>query len=80
MATLEFTQIGKRIYLTRLAKGMSQQELAKGICSQPQISKIEKGEAQPSVPTLFRISERLGVNCYYFIEETPPKKTLKSGA
>jgi transcriptional regulator with XRE-family HTH domain len=78
--TLEFTQIGKRIRIMRKAKGISQEELSKGICTQAQISKIEKGQAQPSVPTLFLISERLEVNCYYFVQGTPPYKVLRSGA
>jgi transcriptional regulator with XRE-family HTH domain len=80
VTSLEFTQIGKRIRSVRKAKGISQEVLAKGICSQAQISKIEKCQAQPSVPTLFLISERLGVDCYYFVDGISPYMTMKNGA
>jgi ribosome-binding protein aMBF1 (putative translation factor) len=79
VTTLEFTQIGKRIHDVRKTKGISQEDLAKGICSQAQISKIEKGQSHPTVKTLFLISERLEVDCYYFVGATS-SHILKNGA
>ncbi|MED2802273.1 helix-turn-helix domain-containing protein [Bacillus thuringiensis] len=41
---------------------MSQSELCHGICSQSQISKIEKGMIYPSSILLYQLSERLGID------------------
>ncbi|MBR8644357.1 helix-turn-helix transcriptional regulator [[Brevibacterium] frigoritolerans] len=46
--------------------GLSQEELATGICTQAQISKIEKGDVYPYASTLYLISQRLGVDVNYF--------------
>lgn len=53
--------------------GLSQRELAQDICTQAQISKIEKNNEIPSAVTLYKIAERLGVDMNYFFEihETP---------
>ncbi|KZZ83924.1 helix-turn-helix domain-containing protein [Bacillus sp. SJS] len=63
---MDFSKIGKEIYFLRKAIGMSQKELAAGICSQAQISKIEKGDVYPYAPTLYLIAQRLGVDVSYF--------------
>jgi transcriptional regulator with XRE-family HTH domain len=55
-------RIGERIRELRQRVGLTQKELACGIISQAQISKIEKGEVTPLSTTLFELSERLGVN------------------
>ena len=43
-------------------KNISQSELCHGICSQSQISKIEKGMIYPSSILLYQLSERLGID------------------
>lgn len=48
--------------------GLSQGQLAKGICTQAQISKIEKGDVYPYASTLYHISQRLGVDVNYFFD------------
>ena len=48
--------------------GLSQEELANGICTQAQISKIEKGDVYPYATTLYLISQRLGVDVNYFFD------------
>ncbi len=45
-----------------LKKNISQSELCHGICSQSQISKIEKGMIYPSSILLYQLSERLGID------------------
>ncbi|WP_254778583.1 helix-turn-helix domain-containing protein [Bacillus sp. cl95] len=65
---LDFSAIGKRIKDLRKSMNLSQQELATGICTQAQISKIEKGEAYPLSNTLYLISQRLGVDVNYFFD------------
>ncbi|MBM7703106.1 helix-turn-helix domain-containing protein [Metabacillus iocasae] len=61
-------QLGQIIRELRQLAGLSQQELANGICSQAQISKLEKGSEFPYSNTLYEISKRLGVDMNYFFE------------
>ncbi|MDE5414798.1 helix-turn-helix domain-containing protein [Alkalihalobacterium chitinilyticum] len=58
----------------RLQRGMSQKNLAKGICTQAQISKIEKGYVLPLTSTLHSLAERLGTNVNYILDLTIYKK------
>ncbi len=55
-------------------KNMSQSELCHGICSQSQISKIEKGIIYPSSILLYQLSERLGIDPNYIFALTKNKK------
>ncbi len=65
---VDFLAIGKKIKELRKVYGLSQKELAKGICTQAQVSKIEKGDVYPYAPTLYLISQRLGVDVNYFFD------------
>jgi len=65
---MDFSAVGKRIKELRKQIGLSQGELAKGICTQAQISKIENGDVYPYASTLYLISERLGVDVNYFFD------------
>ncbi|MFD1068230.1 helix-turn-helix domain-containing protein [Oceanobacillus locisalsi] len=62
------TIIGKKIKKRRQELGMSQKELSSDIGTQAQISKIEKGELNPSSSFLFNISQKLLVDMNYFFE------------
>ena len=55
-----FTMVGNAVAAARAKKGLSQKELSKlsGI-DQSDISKIERGIANPSVNTLNRLAEAL---------------------
>ncbi|KON86235.1 XRE family transcriptional regulator [Sporosarcina globispora] len=71
---MDFSAIGKKIKELRKSAGFSQKELAKDICTQAQISKIEKGDVLPLASTLYFISQRLGVDINYFFEHgTTPR-------
>ncbi|MDA1871908.1 helix-turn-helix domain-containing protein [Bacillus thuringiensis] len=59
---MEFNNLGITIKELRIKKKISQSELCHGICSQSQISKIEKGVIYPSSVLLYQLSERLGVD------------------
>ncbi|MGE0977191.1 helix-turn-helix domain-containing protein [Bacillus cereus] len=59
---MEFNDLGITIKELRIKKNISQSELCHGICSQSQISKIEKGMIYPSSILLYQLSERLGVD------------------
>ncbi|MBA4538629.1 helix-turn-helix domain-containing protein [Bacillus aquiflavi] len=65
---MDFFAIGKKIKELRKVLGLSQEELANGICTQAQISKIEKGDVYPYATTLYLISQRLGVDVNYFFD------------
>lgn len=53
--------LGKNIRDRRRLLDITQKELAKDICTQSQISKIEKNEVTPMLPLLIKISERLQI-------------------
>lgn len=65
---MDFSAIGQRIRELRKSIGLSQEELARDICTQAQISKIEKGDVYPYANTLYLISQKLGVDVNYFFE------------
>jgi transcriptional regulator with XRE-family HTH domain len=60
--------IGKKIKELRKAVGLTQGELAEGICTQALVSRIEKGDIYPSATALYQISRKLGVDVNYFFE------------
>ncbi|WP_064091893.1 helix-turn-helix domain-containing protein [Rossellomorea aquimaris] len=65
---MDFTAVGKKIKELRKNSGLSQEELSEGICTQAQISKIEKGDVFPYASTLYQISQKLGVDVNYFFD------------
>lgn len=65
---MDFSAIGSKIKELRKLLGLSQKELAAEICTQAQISKIEKGDVYPYASTLYLISQRLGVDVNYFFD------------
>ena len=56
------TDIATLIKTKRKEKGITQNELADGICVQAVISKIEKGETTPSVDIFFKIVKKLEID------------------
>ncbi|HDR7893037.1 helix-turn-helix domain-containing protein [Bacillus toyonensis] len=71
---MEFYNLGIIIKELRKKKNISQSELCRRICSQSQISKIEKGIIYPSSILLYQLSERLGVDPNYIFALTQNKK------
>lgn len=65
--------IGDAVKSLRKMAGLSQAELARDICTQAQISKIETNNESPSAITLYRIAKKLGVDMNYFFDvvDTP---------
>jgi transcriptional regulator with XRE-family HTH domain len=53
--------LGQRIRELRMKKGLTQIELAKGICTPTMVSQIESDKARPAIGILNPIAERLGV-------------------
>ena len=71
---MEFNNFGITIKELRINKNISQSELCHGICSQSQISKIEKGVIYPSSILLYQLSERLGIDPNNIFALTQNKK------
>lgn len=61
----KFGQVLKEL---RKLAGLSQKELAEGICTQAQISKLEAGHEIPYSNTLYELSKKLGVDMNYFFD------------
>lgn len=59
--------LGDKLKQIRKARGMSQAELAKGICTQATISLIEKKEQVPSTKILLEICKRLEITLDYSV-------------
>ncbi|PHB42055.1 helix-turn-helix domain-containing protein [Bacillus toyonensis] len=71
---MEFYDLGITIKEIRIKKNISQSELCHGICSQSQISKIEKGMIYPSSILLYQLSKRLGIDPNNIFALTQNKK------
>ncbi|MCA1055281.1 helix-turn-helix transcriptional regulator [Rossellomorea aquimaris] len=65
---MDYSLIGKKIKELRKIVGLTQGELAEGICTQALISRMEKGDIYPSATALYQISKKLGVDVNYFFE------------
>jgi transcriptional regulator with XRE-family HTH domain len=65
---MDYSAIGKKIKELRKVIGLTQGELAEGICTQALVSRIEKGDIYPSAAALYQIAIKLGVDVNYFFE------------
>lgn len=61
--------LGAKIKQARKQKGLSQSQLAQGICTQATVSLIEKNNQLPSMPILTRICDRLDITLTDVIED-----------
>ena len=67
---LDKAELGRRVKLERLAKGMTLKQVADGSGMSPtHISEIERGRTSPTVGALLRIARALGKPATYFVEE-----------
>lgn len=56
-------KIGKRIKELRIAKGISQQELAAEIeYEKSNMSRLESGRINPKIATLYKVAKALGIS------------------
>ena len=62
-------ELGVKIRMLRKKQGMTQNELAGDRITRNMLSKIENGEALPSLETLFYIAERLGIAPGFLLSE-----------
>lgn len=72
--------IGKAILELRQHFNISQRALAKDLCDQSLISRIEKNEIYPSAPLLYELAKRFGVDInYFFTNNHSPISTIDYG-
>ena len=65
--------VGARIRTARASKGMTQEDLAAAIEIAPEsFGRIERGRSFPSIPTLIRLSQVLGISIDDLLCNTPP--------
>lgn len=72
--------LGEKIKKIRLEKGLTQAELAEGICTQASISNLEKNASVPSLLILLEIGNRLNIELSelseYAVEQARPAVTV----
>jgi HTH-type transcriptional regulator, quorum sensing regulator NprR len=69
-------QFGPLIKFYRIQQGLTQKELANGICSVPHLSKIESNSKEANEETMGLLLERLGVNLASITENEEQIKQL----
>jgi transcriptional regulator with XRE-family HTH domain len=72
---VDYYKIGLVIKELRLKRNMTQKELVENICTQGQLSKIEKGEVIPNSSTLYELAKRLGVDINYIYERAASERS-----
>ena len=73
-----FSNLGSKIKAIRNELGMTQKELSEGIITRNMLSRIENGEALPSLPTVSAIAERLSIPVGYLIDDRDDGTKLKN--
>lgn len=61
--------LGEKIRALRRARGWTQSELAGEEITRNMLSRIESGDALPSLPTLLYLADRFGISAGYFLTE-----------
>ena len=64
--------VGDRLREARLARGLTQEQLARGLATKGFISQIERNRTMPSLPKLRVMAERLGLPLGHFTDDRSP--------
>lgn len=64
--------VGERLREARLARRLTQEQLAKGLATKGFISQVERNRAMPSLSKLRLMAERLGMPLGYFTGDSSP--------
>lgn len=59
---MRIESLGKQIKQLRIEKNLTQKELAKDVCSQAELSKIENGKIMPTIDLVQRLSQKLHIS------------------
>lgn len=70
--------LGERVKARRIELQLSQQQLAEGLATQGQISKIEKNELQPGSQLLYEVSKRLRCSMDYLFTGNENDETISA--
>lgn len=76
------SSVGERLREARLASGLTQEELGRGVATKGFISLVERGRATPSLPKLRVLADRLGRPMSFFFVDAPDENLtylLKAG-
>jgi tetratricopeptide (TPR) repeat protein len=63
--------IGSKLKEARVARGLTQQQLAQGVASKGFVSLVERDLLNPSLPKLRLLADRLGRPLAYFVQDLP---------
>lgn len=63
--------IGSKLKEARVARGLTQQQLAQGVASKGFVSLVERNMLNPSLPKLRLLADRLGRPLAYFVQDAP---------
>ena len=66
------SSVGERLRQARLARGLTQEQLARGVATKGFISQVECNRATPSLSKLRLIAERLGMPLGHFTGDPSP--------
>jgi transcriptional regulator with XRE-family HTH domain len=69
--------LGEKIRHLRKERGLSQEEVGRGVLTRSMISAIERGKARPSLKTLEVIAQGLGKSVDFFLEDEVTDQTYK---
>ena len=64
--------VGSRLKAARVARGLTQEQLAKGVATKGFISLVERDRLNPSLPKLRMLADRLGQPLSHFVREPVP--------
>src|SRR2546423_8964336 len=67
--------VGDRLREARLARGLTQEQLARGLATKGFISQIERNRTTPSLPKLRVMAERLGLPLGHFTGDRSPHES-----
>lgn len=68
--------VGERLREARLAKGLTQEQLARGLATKGFICQVERNRATPSLAKLRVMADRLGLPLGYFTGEKAPNEVI----
>jgi tetratricopeptide (TPR) repeat protein len=63
--------LGARLKEARIARGLTQEELARGVATKGFVSLVERDRLNPSLPKLRLFADRLGRPLAYFVQDLP---------
>lgn len=63
-------EIGRRLRTERISRGMSQADLGRPL-TRAYVSQVESGRTLPSIPALFHLAERLGIDPCLLLPSRP---------